>query len=145
LKQTLCCMHAWNDSNNQNSKTLRDAKNLRKNDGCFQNGVEDWKRSVWVGGSSPFPINNDLIATRNLNYCCKKRRICGLWILGCLHSITTMFFSQSNHVQLLKVFSRCRNNLTFTKLLNPHNFSMGSKSLWTFSYSTTWYSKSYLK
>ncbi len=41
LKQTLCYMHAWNDSNDQNSKTLRDVKNLRKDDGYSQNGVED--------------------------------------------------------------------------------------------------------
>ncbi len=44
-------------------KTLRDAKNLRKDDGCFQNGMEDCKRSVWVGGCSPFSANNDLLAT----------------------------------------------------------------------------------
>jgi len=31
----LCCMHAWNDSSDQNSK------NLKKDDGCSQNGVED--------------------------------------------------------------------------------------------------------
>ncbi len=58
LKQTMCCMHVWND---QNFKTFRDAKNLRKDDGCFQNGMEDWKRSVWVGGSSPFFVDNDLL------------------------------------------------------------------------------------
>jgi hypothetical protein len=46
LKQTMYCMHAYNDSSNQNSKTLRDAKNQRKDDGCFQNGVEDWRRNV---------------------------------------------------------------------------------------------------
>jgi hypothetical protein len=34
-------MHASNHSSNQNSKTLRDAKNLRKDDGCSQNGIED--------------------------------------------------------------------------------------------------------
>jgi hypothetical protein len=37
----LCYMHAWNDSSDQNSKTLKDAKNLRKDDGCSQNGMED--------------------------------------------------------------------------------------------------------
>jgi hypothetical protein len=50
LKQILCCMHAWNDSKDQNSKTLKDAKNLKKDDGCFQNGMEDRRKSVWVGG-----------------------------------------------------------------------------------------------
>ncbi len=55
-------MHAWNDSSNENSKTLKDAKNLRKDDGCSQNEVEDWKISVWVGGSSPFFANDDLLA-----------------------------------------------------------------------------------
>jgi hypothetical protein len=50
LKQNLCYMHAWNDSSNQNSKTLRDVKNLRKNDGCFQNGMEDWEKMCgWLG------------------------------------------------------------------------------------------------
>ncbi len=37
----LCCMHAWNNLSDQNSKTLGDAKNLRKDDGCSQNGTED--------------------------------------------------------------------------------------------------------
>jgi hypothetical protein len=46
LKQTLCCMHDWNDSSNQNSKPLRDAKNLKKYYGYSQNGMEDWRRSV---------------------------------------------------------------------------------------------------
>ncbi len=30
LKQTLCYMHVWNHSNDQNSKTLRDAKKLKE-------------------------------------------------------------------------------------------------------------------
>jgi hypothetical protein len=54
-------MHALNGSNNQNLKTLRDAKNLRKDDGCFHNGVEDWRRNEWVGGSSPSSIDDDLL------------------------------------------------------------------------------------
>jgi len=41
LEQTLCYMYVWNDSSNQNSKTLRDVKTLRKDDGRSQNGVED--------------------------------------------------------------------------------------------------------
>jgi hypothetical protein len=57
----MCYMHAWNDSSNQNSKTLRDAKKLRKDDGCYQNGLEDWKKNVWVGGSSPFFCDDDLL------------------------------------------------------------------------------------
>jgi len=48
LKQTMCCMHAWNDSNHQYLKTLRDAKNLKKDDDYFQNGMEDWICG-WVG------------------------------------------------------------------------------------------------
>jgi hypothetical protein len=47
LKQTMCYMHAWNDSNDQYLKTLRDAKNLKKDDDYFQNGMEDWKCG-WV-------------------------------------------------------------------------------------------------
>ncbi len=62
LKQTLCYMHVWYDLNNQNSKTLRDAKNLKKRDGCSKNGVEDRKQSVWVGGCSPFFVDDDFIA-----------------------------------------------------------------------------------
>jgi hypothetical protein len=50
----MCYMHAWNDSNDQNSKTLKVAKNLRKYDAGFQNGTEDWEKNVWVGGFSPF-------------------------------------------------------------------------------------------
>jgi hypothetical protein len=61
LKQTLCYMHAWNASSDQNLKTLMDAKNLKRDDGCSQNGVEDWKKCVWVGGSSPFFADNDLL------------------------------------------------------------------------------------
>jgi hypothetical protein len=56
-------MHTWNDSNDQNSKTLEDAKNLKKNGGCPKNGIEDRKKNVWVGGSSPFFVDNDLLAT----------------------------------------------------------------------------------
>jgi hypothetical protein len=37
----LYCMHAWNNSSDQNTKTLKGAKNLKKDDGCSQNGVED--------------------------------------------------------------------------------------------------------
>jgi hypothetical protein len=42
LRQTMCCMHVWNYLNDQNFKMLRDAKIIRKDDGCSQNGVEDW-------------------------------------------------------------------------------------------------------
>ncbi len=63
LKQTLCCMNAWNDSRDQNSKTLKDVKNLRKIDGCPKNGIEDRRKNVWVGGSSPFFVDNDLLTT----------------------------------------------------------------------------------
>jgi hypothetical protein len=41
LKQILCYIHAWNDSSHQNLKTLRDAENIKKVDGCSQNGMED--------------------------------------------------------------------------------------------------------
>jgi hypothetical protein len=41
-------MHALNDLSDQNFKILRDAKNLMKDDGCSQNGVEDWICG-WVG------------------------------------------------------------------------------------------------
>ncbi len=41
LRQTLCYMHAWNDSNDQNSKTLNDAKTLRKNVVWFKIGMAD--------------------------------------------------------------------------------------------------------
>jgi hypothetical protein len=36
-------------------------KNLKKDDGCFQNGMGDRKRNVWVGGSSPFFVDDDLL------------------------------------------------------------------------------------
>ncbi len=54
-------MHALNDLNNQNSKTLKDAKNVRKDDGCSQNGMEYRRKNVQVGGSSPFFVDDDLM------------------------------------------------------------------------------------
>ncbi len=36
-------------------------RHLRNDDGYFQNGVEDWRRSMWVGGSSPFSADDDLL------------------------------------------------------------------------------------
>jgi len=54
-------MHALNDLNNQNSKTLKDAKNIRKDDGCSQNGMDDQRKSVRAGGSSPFFVDDDLM------------------------------------------------------------------------------------
>jgi hypothetical protein len=36
-------------------------KNLRKDGGCFQNAIHDWKRSVWVGGISQFFVDDDLL------------------------------------------------------------------------------------
>jgi len=44
-----------------------------------------------VGGSSPFFVDDDVLVPRNLNYCCKKKRIHGLQIFGCLLPITIMF------------------------------------------------------
>jgi hypothetical protein len=38
-------------------------KNLRKIDGCPKNGIEDRRKNVWVGGSSPFFVDNDLLTT----------------------------------------------------------------------------------
>ncbi len=74
LKQTLCCMHAWNDSSDQNSKTLKDVENLRKNDGCSQNGMENWKKCVGGWGLHHFLLTMIFWQPGNLNCCCKKRR-----------------------------------------------------------------------
>jgi hypothetical protein len=41
-------------------KKLAD-KNLRKDDECFQNGMGNRKRNVWVGGSSPFFVDDDFL------------------------------------------------------------------------------------
>jgi hypothetical protein len=81
---------------------------------------------------------------RNLNYCCKKRRIHGLWVLGCLYPITIYVFRIVE-----SCFSRCSQGFKTTWPSQcfqiQTNFNMASKSLWTFSYPTTWYSKSYPK